>query len=74
MLLTGMSPAYSEDRLELWSHPFHFTASKGVCLVGIKNVVITLPLSRDPRLPIAQRLVIKPSRYAMRPDFSTVFD
>ncbi len=65
---------YKEGALSFWTDPFHFKMDQGFCVVTIKNIALALPLSRDPGIPIAQHLVIKPTRYILRPDFSTSFD
>ena len=75
MMWVGRSLDYSADDLDFWAKPFRFTIENdGGCVVAIKNLVMLLPLSRDPRLPIAKHLVIKPSQFTMRPDFTTKFD
>lgn len=74
MLLGGQMPVHSPEA-RLWSNPFSFTFSRpGICVVGIRNIAVFVPISRDPSLPFSQHLRIVPSKYKLRPDFSTVFN
>jgi len=57
----------------IWAHPFRFQIEDQSCLVTVRNFVIFLPLSRDPRDPIVRHLKIVPQRYAFRPNFETRF-
>jgi hypothetical protein len=57
----------------IWAHPFRFEIEDRSCLVTVRNFVIFLPVSRDPRDPIARHLKIVPQRHAFRPDFKTWF-
>jgi hypothetical protein len=57
----------------IWAHPFRFEIEDQSCLVNVRNFVIFLPLSRDPREPIARHLKLVPQRYAFRPNFETRF-
>jgi hypothetical protein len=73
-LLIGAAPGYQgEDTLSFWTSPFSFTVMDGVCCMAVKNVGMLVPISRDPRMPIAQHVLFKPTKYALRPDFRTVF-
>jgi hypothetical protein len=59
----------------MWAKPFSFGFERpGFCTVAARNFGVLVPISRDPREPIATRLRIAPARYKLRPDFRTVFD
>jgi hypothetical protein len=73
MILAAPPPPYSENDIPIWSHPFSFTINRNSCNVRFRTMSLSVPISRDPRLPIAQSLVFAPSKYKLRPDFSTVF-
>lgn len=73
MILGGSLPVKMPDA-RMWSNPFFFSfATPDVCHVGIRNISVMVPISRDPRLPFSQHLRIVPGRYKLRPDFRTVF-
>jgi hypothetical protein len=73
MLLGGSMPVTSPNA-PLWARPFSFGFYRpGVCTVAARNFGVLLPISRDPREPIATHLQIAPARYKLRPDFRTVF-
>ncbi len=57
----------------IWTNPFRFQIEGQACLVTVRNFVIFLPVSRDPRDPIVRHLKIVPQRYAFRPNFDTWF-
>jgi hypothetical protein len=65
-------PAKTLDS-EVWRNPFAFSFERGACIVTIRNFAITVPVSRDPFVPIAQHLRIVPERYKLRPNFQTSF-
>ncbi len=67
-------PQFHETRLDYWNVPFKFEIEGSTCIVMFRSFGIRVPISRDPRVPIAQRLAIKPQKYAFRPDFSTAFE
>jgi hypothetical protein len=74
ILLGGSMPVTSPDA-PMWARPFSFGFKRpGVCAVAARNFAVLLPISRDPREPIATHLQIAPARYKLRPDFRTVFD
>ena len=55
--------------------PFSFGFERlGFCTVAARNFGIMVPISRDPRDPVARHLQIVPVKYKLRPDFRTVFD
>ncbi|WP_227323266.1 hypothetical protein [Acidisoma silvae] len=56
-----------------WATPFSFSFDGGDCLVSIRNFILRMPISRDPRMPVAQNIPIVPKRFKLRPDFTTVF-
>jgi len=72
MLLGGPMPTSADA--PLWERPFSFSFQNGACVVGARNFAILIPASRDPREPFARRLRFVPSKFAFRPDFTTVFD
>jgi hypothetical protein len=67
-------PSFEEADIDFWRTPFKFDLDESSCVVVFRNFGIRLPLSRDPRTPIARHLAIKPKKYALRPDFSTAFE
>jgi hypothetical protein len=67
-------PSFEEADIDFWRTPFKFDLDESSCIVVFRNFGIRLPLSRDPRIPIARHLAIRPQRYALRPDFSTAFE
>ena len=75
MLLMGQMPAFDPASPKPWVGPFNFGLSEpGRCTVAVRSVAVTLPISRDPRVPIATSIVFVPSKYSMRPDFRAFFD
>ena len=58
----------------VWRKPFTFNIEPGLCHVVMRNVVVTLPLSEDPRLFLARNIRIVPSRYKLRPNFEMAFE
>ena len=73
MLLGGSVPVNSPEA-RMWANPFSFGVHRlGCCTVGARNFSVILPISRDPREPLAQHLRIAPRKYKLRPDFRTVF-
>jgi hypothetical protein len=74
MLLGGSMPVTSPDA-PMWARPFSFGFERpGACTVAARNFGVLVPISRDPREPIAMHLRIAPAGYKLRPDFRTVFD
>jgi hypothetical protein len=74
IILSAPPPKYDESHFRIWSHPFNFTIERNACFVGFRTMSLIVPLSRDPRLPIARSVLIVPSRYTLRPDFRTGFN
>lgn len=75
MILGGEMPEYDPSDLRSWSEPFRFDFSeKGFCSVAIRNYIISLAISRDPRVPIATHVRFVPSQYKLRPDFQAFFE
>jgi len=72
LLLGGAMPSAPDERI--WTTPFSFSFENDGCFVGARNFAVIVPVTRDPRLPIARHLRIVPQKYKMRPDFRTVFD
>jgi hypothetical protein len=74
MLLGGDLPISSPDA-RIWANPFSFSFErKDCCTVGARNFALLVPVSRDPRKPVAKYLPFAPSKYKLRPDFRTFFD
>jgi hypothetical protein len=63
-----------EECFSLWEKPFTLSIVDGSCLFCVGSIVVRLPVSRNPELPIAKRIKIIPAKYALRPDFRTMFD
>jgi len=64
---------YCEESAKYWDSPFKFAFEAGFCCAVVRNASIFLPLSRNPEIPIARELPFVPPRYALRPNFQTVF-
>jgi hypothetical protein len=73
MVLSGSLPVTSPDA-RMWAKPFSFSFQNSACTVGIRNLALIVPVSRDPRVPIARHLRIVPAKYKLHPNFRTVFD
>lgn len=69
MILGADMPAFADQHLHLWSNPIRFDIKDQKCFVVIRTLSLILPLSRDPRVPIAVRLPIVPAKYKLRPNF-----
>lgn len=74
MLMMGQAPQVRPEVLAYWSNPFRITVETVACMVAIRNFVIRVPVSRDPRLPVARHLRFVPHKYSLRPDFDSVLD
>src|SRR5438132_7418318 len=75
MLLGGGGMPVTSPEAPMWAKPFSFGFQRpGVCIVVARNFGIMVPISRDPREPVATHLQIIPAKYKLRPDFRTVFD
>jgi hypothetical protein len=72
MLLSG-GPVTASDAT-IWCKPFSFGFHDRGCTVVVRSFAVTLPTTRDPRAPIARHLRIVPNKYALRPDFRTMFE
>lgn len=73
-MLAGGGMVTSPDA-PMWAKPFSFGFQRpGVCTVAARNFGIMVPISRDPREPLATHLKIAPAKYKLRPDFRTVFN
>ncbi|AZG77175.1 hypothetical protein [Methylocystis rosea] len=66
--------SYEEGNREYWSEPFKITVDGASAFIVLRNMVLNLPLSRDPKLPLARALPYAPSKYAFRPDLRTAFE
>jgi hypothetical protein len=74
MILSGESPVYNDENLDFWATPFKFTIDNDSCYIAFINMSFILPISRDPRVPIATSILITPLKFKMRPDFRTIFE
>ena len=74
MFLMGQPPEYTEGHLDFWSRPFKIEIDRGSCLVLLRAVVVYVPISRDPTMPIARHLKIAPTKYRLRPNLSVAFE
>ncbi|GJE57310.1 hypothetical protein [Methylobacterium thuringiense] len=75
MVLTGEGRAeYDEEARAYWSEPFKTSIDRDVAHVVMRNFSIMLPLSRDPKAPLARALRYAPPRFKFRPDLTTAFD
>lgn len=68
-----MGSPHKDPNDPIWTNPFRFQIEGQACLVTVRNFVIFLPVSRDPREPVARHLKIVPQRYAFRPNFDAWF-
>jgi hypothetical protein len=71
MVLGGQMPDATDARI--WAKPFSFGFENMGCVVAARNFAVIVPISSDPRTPIAQHLRVVPTRYKLRPSFKTVF-
>lgn len=75
MFLMGENPTlYNDDDFGVWEKPFSLSVEENTCFIIMRGLLVTLPISRDPRIPIKNILPFAPSKYVLRPDFTTVFD
>lgn len=72
MLFGGSSAGVPPDA-PMWAKPFSFGFREGGCHVVTRTFGVTVPVSQDPRRPIARHLRIAPAQYKLRPDFGTAF-
>jgi hypothetical protein len=70
LLIGGLDPSIDN---RMWLTPFAFKMEENWCIVVARNFAIRLPCTRDPRLPIAQRLRFVPEKYRLRPHFGISF-
>ncbi len=73
MILGGSLPI-TNPNARIWANPFSFKVEDGRCVVACRNFVVHIPLSDDPRIPIARHLRFAPSKYKLRPDLTAVLD
>ena len=59
---------------EYWERPFRFALEGGACTFVVRNISIRLPVSRDPRIPVANHVRFAPKRYTFAPNFYTIFE
>jgi hypothetical protein len=73
MALAAPPPAYDAGLRDHWAKPFTiaFDQSPKSCVVTFRSAAMRVPISRDPRLPVATKLKIVPPRFLLRPDFSS---
>lgn len=74
MVLRG-SPKieYDPSMHAYWSEPVQISVENGKAIISIRNQAVLLPLTSDPRVPIAKNLVYAPSKYVFRPDLRIAF-
>jgi hypothetical protein len=72
-MLLGHDTSITSPDARMWSNPFSFGFDVPGCTVAMRNFVVIVPVSRDPRVRLAKHLRIVPSKYALRPNFKTVF-
>ncbi|NMN57581.1 hypothetical protein FHT36_001478 [Xanthobacter sp. SG618] len=65
---------YSENERNYWSDPFKITVNENSAQIVMRNACFSMPLSRDPRKPLARSLLYVPPKYTFRPDLRTAFD
>ncbi len=74
MIFDGSADRMAHDA-PVWAASFSFSFEQaGICHVVMRNFGIVIPVSQDPRQPIARHLRFAPSKYKLRPDFTAVFD
>ncbi len=74
MIMGGSADRMAHDA-SVWAAPFSFSFQQpGVRFVVMRNFGMAIPVTQDPRLPIARRLRFAPAKYTLRPDFTAVFD
>jgi hypothetical protein len=73
MILGGSMPDLQPEA-KVWKNPFSFTISDGRCTVAARNFAVHVPLSRDPRLPMARHVRFVPDKYKLRPNFRMLFE
>ena len=62
--LFGERPTYhSESDLTQWSRPFAYAVEGNACIIIMRGLAVLLPISRDPSIPIAVNLPIRPTKY-----------
>jgi hypothetical protein len=71
MVLGGPVPRSADARI--WTIPFSFSFQNMACTVGARNFAVMVPVSRDPREPLARHLRFAPTKFKLRPDFTTAF-
>ena len=70
IILMG-DPKFSHDD-PVWKSPFQFEKhDDSAWLATVRNFVVYLPVSRDPRVPVPRHLPIIPHRLVFRPNFET---
>lgn len=70
-VLFGGEPLQFDGDLGPWRVPFNFSFERGKAFAAVRNVGFMMPMSRDPTVPLAQHLRHVPSRFTIRPDFSS---
>jgi hypothetical protein len=70
MVSGGGIPTSPDARI--WANPFSFRFHNMACIVAARNFAVEVPVSRDPRAPLARHLRIVPLKYKLRPEFRAV--
>lgn len=75
MMITGeMRTGFKATERAYWSEPFRMTLDGDTALIVLRNMGFRVPITGDPSQSSSISLPYLPSRYAFRPDLSTVFD
>jgi hypothetical protein len=75
MVVAGSPPmSYDDNTHDYWSEPFRIVIERDAALVVVRDMAQRLPMSRDLRIPLARTIPYVPSKYAFRPDLTTVFE
>jgi hypothetical protein len=74
MVLMAPPIKFEEEHFSIWEKPFSLSITGNSCLFGVRSIAIHIPISRNPEMPIAKQILIAPVKYALRPDFRTMFD
>ncbi|MBB4063705.1 hypothetical protein [Gellertiella hungarica] len=65
---------YTPEEKEYWGEPFDISIMKDLALIRMRSSVFYVPISRDPRIPLATSIPYAPSKYVFRADFSTLVE
>lgn len=75
MMLTGESwSQIGELTLDHWRNPISINIEGDFAFIVLRNMIVQLPLSCDPTLPLARSLPYVPLKYKFRAYLTTVFE